>query len=170
MRNSAVILSAFHFVLSLCLLFLGVFSLGVGKVTQVKYNLIRFLDNHPDFFSLLGMSLIAVGAVLFVTLFTVYRKAFYQLKMGVNDAEINPRLVESYVSDCLKEVLKEKSSSCEVVIKPNQTIEIFTKLSFCTPQEHLDTLESIKPQLAHVLKKYLGYEKDFLLTVTVSDS
>ncbi len=167
MRTSSVLLSAFHFILSTFLLMVGILFLGLGKISHVKLALWRYLDANPDIFSIVGISLIALGAVLFMVMFTVYKKVFYQVKMNSNQIQIDPEIIESYVKHCMKEILPGIAPNCEVIIGRNQKIEIFTKLGLKSVEEHETALAQLEKRISNLLKEKMGYRDEFLLTVTV---
>ena len=167
MRTSSVLLSAFHFILSTFLVMVGILFLGIGKISHIKLSLWRFLEANPDVFSILGISLMALGVVLFMVMFTVYRKVFYQVKMNSNEIQIDPEIIESYVKHCMKEILPGISPHCEVIIGKNQKIEIFTRLGLKSIEEHEKTLAQLEKRISDLLKKKMGYRDEFLLTVTV---
>jgi len=167
MRTSSVLLSAFHFILASLLLMAGILSLGFGKVPHMNFALRRFLDSNPDVFTLIGVALIVVGAVLFVSMFALYRKMFYQVKMNANDVTVDPILIESYVKACFREVFEGPSPYCEVLIRKDQKMEILTKLSLVNVEEHEKVLSQIEKKLGIILKEKLGYKDEFFLTVSV---
>ena len=167
MRTSSVLLSAFHFILASLLLMAGILSLGLGKVPHMKLALWRFLDSNPDVFSLIGTALIVVGSVLFVSMFAIYKKVFYQVKMNASIASVDPLLIESYVKACWKEILPGPVPYCEVLIRKDQKIEILTKLSLTTMEEHEKVLSQMEKKLCELLKQKLGYKDEFFLTASV---
>lgn len=167
MRTSSVLLSAFHFIMASLLLMAGILSLGIGKVPHMKLMFWKFLESNPSLFSVLGTSLIAVGSLLFVILFTIYKRVFYQVKMNSQDIQVNPRLIEAYVKGCIQEVFPERPSYCEVVVRKDQTLEILTKLASCSIEEHEKALSLLEKKIGDLLKQKVGYEKEFFLTVSV---
>lgn len=167
MRTSSVLLSAFHFIMASLLLMAGILSLGIGKVPHMKMMFWKFLESNPSLFSVLGTSLIAVGSLLFVIMFTLYKKVFYQVKMSSPDVQVNPRLIEAYVKGCIKEVFPQSPTYCEVVVRKDQTLEILTKLSSMSVEEHEKALSLLEKKIGDLLQKKVGYQKEFYLTVSV---
>ena len=167
MRTSSVLLSAFHFILSTFLVMVGILFLGIGKIPHVKIALWRFLDSNPDIFSIVGLSLIGLGAVLFMVMFTVYRTVFYQVKMNSSEIQIDPEIIKSYVKHCMKEILPGIIPNCEVIIGKNQKIEIFTRLGLKSVEEHENALAQLEKRISDLLKEKMGYKDEFFLTVTV---
>jgi hypothetical protein len=145
----------------------GILFLGIGKVPHMKLMFWKFLASNPSLFSVLGTSLIAVGALLFVIVFTLYKKVFYQVKMNAQDVQINPGLIETYVKKCMQEVFLKSPSYCEVVVRKDQTLEILTKLSSSSMEEHEKALALLEKKIGDLLKEKIGYQKEFFLTVSV---
>jgi len=152
MKPSAVFLSAFYFVHSLLLIMLGMFFIGLDKVPHVKHALGHFLDAHPAIFSLLGLGSISSGIVLFVVMFNLYKKIFYQVKMNPSSVSIDPVLIKGYVERSLKHIAPNPPLLCEVVITKDQRIEIIAKLPGSSVLDHEKFLGMVKGEIAAVFK------------------
>jgi hypothetical protein len=146
---------------------LGMFFIGLDKVPHVKHALGHFLDAHPAIFSLLGLGSISSGIVLFVVMFHLYKKIFYQVKMEPSSVIIDPVLIQGYVESCLKQIVPDTSIRCEVIITKDQLIEIMTKLPSLSLQEHEKILNTAKVKIAALFKEKLGYNKEFFFTVSI---
>jgi len=145
----------------------GIFFIGLDKVPHVKHALGRFLESHPSIFSLIGMGFLSVGVLLFVVMFSLYKKVFYQVKMDVSSVVIDPALIQGYVNSCLAEVLPNISMQCEVVVRKDQAIEIITKLPATNIRDHKDILSVLEMKLGSLFKEKLGYTKEFFFTVSI---
>ncbi|MEI8329857.1 MAG: hypothetical protein WCG14_07670 [Chlamydiia bacterium] len=170
MRASSVLLSAFHFIQALLLMMSGIFFLSLSKVPHVKLALWRLFDDRPGIFFLMGIGLLSIGSVFFIMMFTLYKKAFYQVKMGSSQTQVDPALIRSYVLSCMTGLHKDGHPFCEVVVHKDQKLEILTKLPISSIEEQEKRLGDLEEKISHVLRENLGYKQEFLLTVSVQES
>jgi hypothetical protein len=168
MRKSALLLSAFHFVLLSFFMLLGFLFIALGENLHFKMVFGNFLDSYPKVFFLFGLGVVALSALLFIALFALHKKVFFQVQMGLGRVEIDPSLVQSYVKECLKEATASEHPLCEVRITEDQKIEISAKLAVSSEEDYENLLRDIERRLKETLRANLGYTKDFSFIVIVA--
>ena len=164
MKPSALLLSAFHFLLTSFFMMLGVFFIGLGKTPHMKDSFIQFFKVHPDLLSLIGIGILFFGAILFVVFFHLYKKVFYQLEMKSGSIQIDPSIIASYAVEQIHSVTKKRPISCEVVIGKDQKLEIITRFAKDATIDQ-ENFFKIEQALANVLSKKLNYQSSFLFTL-----
>jgi hypothetical protein len=166
MRTSHLILSALHFIIVAFLFLVGLFFLIASNDTYLCLLWHKFTEGASSCFLSIGAGLVLFSVLLGVSFFILYKKRFYQVKFAPYRAEVDKSVIHSYVSECMKEVIP-LSSSFEVMILKDQSIQIAARL----PSSHIDHhevwLEEIEKRLSATFFHQLGYKKELIFTVVL---
>lgn len=130
-----------------------------------RYGIAEFFIARPAMLFSLGLVVLGSGVFLMLGFFFMHKKRYYKLRMQCGKTEIEESIIKDYVKDYWESIFPGKPFELEVVLGRSQKIEIVTKL----PQGKEDSkelFERIKSELGVLLARRLGYEKEFVLTIT----
>lgn len=162
--RSHVLFSAIHLFLVLLILGLGAFFLALPFAPHVRLFVLQFFTESASPFAGIGCALLILGGVLFIGFYALNRGQYYQVNMR---AEVHQSLIRDYARSYWKELFPQEHLQPNVVIYPNQRIELITELPKLGFEEQEAVLHRIEKEFGAILAKNLGYGKDFLLTVVL---
>ncbi|MEM8727964.1 MAG: hypothetical protein AAGE99_04565, partial [Chlamydiota bacterium] len=126
-----------------------------------RLQLINGLLHPPNFCFTIGGILIGFGALLFILLYLINRRRYFQLEMQGAKIEIDQQLIRDCVSGYFKTLFPGQSLVNGITIKGGSMIELIVSL----PQEkEEDFFAKVEEELGIVLARRLGYRNRFLLT------
>lgn len=165
MRSSNLLFSGVHLLVTLFVLTFGLILLIMPYAEGFRYGIAEFFMARPAMLFSLGLMVFGSGAFLMLGFFFMHRKRYFKLKMQCGKTEIEESIIKEYVREYWESLFPKKNYELEVVLGQSQKLEIVTKLP-----ESLDDssqlLERIKSELGVLLARKLGYEKEFVLTIT----
>ncbi|HEY5235421.1 MAG TPA: hypothetical protein VIJ14_04515 [Rhabdochlamydiaceae bacterium] len=162
--RSHVLFSALHLFLVLLILGLGGCFLALPFAPHVRNLILQFFMENSSPFATVGYALLLLGAILFMGFYALNRGQYYQVNMR---AEVHQSLIRDYARSYWKELFPQELVQPNVVIYPNQRIELITALPELAFEEQEAILQRIEKEFGAILAKNLGYGKDFLLTVVL---
>ena len=97
------------------------------------------------------------------------RKQYYQvvLKKGGSLAQVELFLIRKTVENYWGKLFPGQEFRAEIVLHPNQKLEIIAELPHLSEEEGLALLSKIEDEVGGLLQAQLGYNQEFLLTVLV---
>lgn len=162
MRTGNLLMSAVHFLFAMAVLCASIFSLLLAYNPILRASFLSSLEREVFFF-ILGLSGLILSLVLLVGFYFLYRRSYYRVKMGEHVLEMEPALINQYVTSFWKEHLPDYQITSEVLVHSHHKIEIMASLE--SPSELLMVLEEIEEPLKRVLFKNIGYRDELVLTV-----
>ncbi len=157
------IFSIVHFLFVLLVLGAGILLVLSSFLTNIQNLAIHFLLQYPNLLVSVGAFLVLFGLILFSGFYNMYRVRYYKIKMGASKVLVEEAIIQDYIKGYWQQIFPNELPNLEVVIHPKQTIEIVTKLQ---NQASTALFEKIQNELGLLLAKKLGYEKEFILTIT----
>ncbi len=148
----------------LLILGLGGVLVALPFAPHVRLFVIQFLSEDISHFSSIGYGLLILGGILLTGFYAINRGQYYQVNMR---AEVHQSLIRDYARSYWKELFPQEVVHPQVVIYPNQRIELITELPNLGFDEQEALLGRIEKEFGAILAKNLGYGKDFLLTVVI---
>jgi hypothetical protein len=167
MKAGNLLFSAVQFVFAILIILLGAFFVGLQYAPHLRYIIANFFAQTAVDFSLIGYLILTCGVLLLVGFYAMYRGMYYRLKMGRNEFLVDPAVIRGYVREYWKTVFPEHELSVEIDLSKDQNIEMFVELPFLSPEKQQVILEKAENDLGQVLQKYLGYRREFLISILV---
>lgn len=166
MKISNIIFSAVHLFITFLMMSCGCLFLWIPYSKNTQYSAVHLILNESHLMMKIGLSLIALGFVLFGMLYFLNRKRYFQIKMKYSKALVDEAIIKEYITDYWKEAFPKLKPKLDVMIHPNQKIEVVTS-SFPDVDEEIkeDVFNRVQAELSVLLSRRIGYEKDFTLTI-----
>ena len=162
MKSGNVLFSAVHFFVIFFILTVGVLFLVLPYADHFRILLINSLLNDLPLYQILGYALIGASLLLFVGLYMLNRRRFFQIEMEAAFIEVDKGLIQEMVRGYWKELFPGKDSSVDVVVTGKQTLEVVASL----PEEkEEDFFERVQRELGSLLARQFGYQKPFIVTL-----
>lgn len=167
MRSGNVLFSAVHLTVVLFVLSMGGLLLAMPYTPKMRYALADLLSNGSVVFFYAGWLVLSIGTLLLVGFYFLNRKRYFQVKMQCSKAFIDEEIIREYVSDYWKGLFKEQHSQVEVVVHPKQRLEIISQIPrTLNNDDREEVLGRIQNELGVLLARRLGYEDEFILTLS----
>jgi hypothetical protein len=167
MKAGNLLFSAVQFVFAVLIILLGAFFVGLQYAPHLRYIIANFFSQTAVHFSLIGYPILACGTLLLVGFYIMYRGMYYRLKMGRNEFLVDPAVIQGYVGEYWKRVFPDHELSVEIDLSKDQNIEMFVELPLLSPEKQQAILENAENELGQILQKYLGYRREFLISILV---
>ncbi|MBI5274728.1 MAG: hypothetical protein HY860_06735 [Chlamydiales bacterium] len=166
MRNINIVFSAAHLFVVFLLVGMGSLFLALPHFKEIQFSVVHFVLNEPQVFTKLGIVFTSFGVLLFGLFYFLNRKRYFQIKMKHSKALVDEAIIKEYITDYWQEAFPTLHSTLDIVIHPNQKIEVITA-SFPDIDDELkeDVFHRIQAELNVLLARRIGYEKDFTLTI-----
>lgn len=161
MNSRNLLFSAAHFFVIFLVFGVGALILALPYANHFRMVLINGLLNPGKSFLFLGGGIISFGLILFVLLFALNRRRYFQMEMKGSIIEVEEKVIRDCVSTYFKEVFPEQETVREVVIQGKSMIELFINLPTQKDEEFFDQVEE---ELGGILARKLGYQGPFSLT------
>ncbi len=156
------IFSAIHLLFVLLLISGGILLILGAYMKNVQNNFIHLLLEYPNFLFSVGVGLLFFGTILLFGFYSMYKPRYFQIKMGASKVIVEENIIQDYIKNYWKEVFPNEKPHLDVIICPKGVIEIITTSSHQNPDLFLQKIEN---ELGALLKRKLGYEKEFILTL-----
>lgn len=156
------LISAAQFLFVLGLVILGGFLLFAAHSPSLQAEIAKWT---PQLLNYAGFGCLIVGIGLLFGFYALNQGSTYQLQIGAHVAQIEEAIIQEYVKKFWAEELPTRTISCDVVIHRDQKIEIIAEMPAMSTEQHIELSEKVEQKLAKLLKRKLGYKRDFLFTV-----
>ena len=163
MKTGNLLFSAVQFVFAALVVLLGGLFIGLEYAPHLRYYIADFFQLTPHF-SLIGYLVLGCGILLMIGFFGMHRGEYYQVKMGT---EVDPAVIQAYVQDYWARQFPEQDLSVQVGLSRHQKIEMLVELPSMPLENHTAILERTEQDLGQILKKRLGYQKEFAVSVLI---
>jgi hypothetical protein len=167
MKTGNLLSSAVQFVFSVLVMLLGIFFIGLQYASHLRFTIARFFSETAVSFSLIGFLILGCGLLLLVGFYTMNRGGYYCVKMGNRQMGVDPAIVREYVADYWKGVFPNQRLDVEIVVSKEQKFEMFVEFPASSFETQEIVLEKAEGDLAQILKKKIGYQKEFSVCVLV---
>lgn len=167
MHARQLLASAIHFLVVVFVFGVGIFFLFLPKSLDLRLHLSRILSEEPQLFSWIGLICLALGIALFTALFATHRGSYYKVKMKQNELSIDLDLVRELGQNYWNELFPGRESLVKVSLCPKKdTLEFTAQIpADAVGEDQSETLERIENELGERLASYLGYNRDFQVTL-----
>lgn len=165
MRFGNLLFSIVHLMISLFVLFFGALLVGLYYAEGLRAFLANLLYDKPLIFFSIGCFLVFFGVIMLIGFYFMNRRKYYQLKMETSKTSIDQSIIKEYVETYWKEVFPNYRGHIEVVIHPKQKLELITEMPARAGDDET-LLARIQNELGVLLARKLGYEKEFILTIS----
>ncbi len=130
-----------------------------------RYGVANFFLARPAMLFTLGIGVFSAGIFLMVGFFFMHKKRYYKVRMQCGKVEIEESIIQEYVASYWKSIFPDLAYELEVTLGQSQKIEIVTKFPSGRKDDQ-ELFDRIKNELGVLLARRLGYEKEFILTIT----
>lgn len=162
MRTSNILFSAVHFFVIFFILTVGVLFVVLPYADHFRVLLINSLLSDLPLYQILGYAMIGASLLLFIGLYILNRRRFFQIEMGASLVEVDKGLIQDMVRGYWKELFPGKDTSVDIVISGKQSLEVVASL----PEEREeDFFEQVQRELGSLLARQFGYQKPFTVTL-----
>jgi len=169
MRAGNNIFSAVQFLFVAAVIAAGFFFVAFPWAPHVRFKLAFLLTDRPDLFFSIGAMLLTIGLMLLVGFYTMYRKRFFQLSMRAPQriTFVEMIVLRSSVERYCREAFSTQMQLTDLFLHKDQKIEMVVQMPDLNGAERKAILERAEKELGRMLKRQMGYQRDFLLTVVV---
>ncbi len=161
MNSRNLLFSAVHFFVIFLIFGVGALIFALPYADTFRMHVINGLLEPGENFLYVGGGVIAFGLILFILLFALNRRRYFQMEMKGSVIEVEEKVIRDCVSTYFHGVFPEQETVREVVIKGKSMIELFVSLP---KQEEEEFFEQVEEELGGILARKLGYEAPFSLT------
>lgn len=166
MRIENLLFSAVQFFLVLVTFCAGLFFIALPWSPHVRFLCSAFLAQRDDIFIPLGALLLTVAVILGIGFYFLQRRAYFQVRMSTAihvEKELICQLLEVY----WKNRYPEENLKTEVVLHPDQRLELIAELPFIKNTESQKLLKEVEIEIGRLIYQQLGYKQDFLFTFQI---
>lgn len=162
MKSGNILFSAVHFFVIFFILTVGVLFVVLPYADHFRILLINSLLSDLPLYQILGYAMIAASLLLFIGLYMLNRRRFFQIEMEASLVEVDKGLIQEMVRGYWKELFPGKETSVDIVISGKQSLEVVASL----PEEREeDFFEQVQKELGSLLARQFGYQKPFTITL-----
>lgn len=165
MRASQLFLSVIHLVIALIVLATGFAFLIIPFMQGGVELLVGILQYSEKGFLFVGLSVLSLGLLLLLGLYSMHKRRYYKVQMGSSFAMIEDTIIRDYVKEYWQGLFPNAKFDLNIVINKGQKIEVITQI----PQDQQveeEFFKRVQNELGLLLFRKLGYQKDFILTIT----
>jgi hypothetical protein len=162
MRTGSLLFSAVHFFVVVGVLAVGGFFLGMAYFPPLRLAVLHLFSTNSQLFFLMGWSALFLGLLLLIGFYAMHRHTYYRVAMS---SRVELPLIRELIDRHWKMLFSEEGKVREVILYPNQKIEVIAELPNVPLSAQEDVLGKIEKELGTLLANHLGYEREFLLTV-----
>lgn len=167
--NFRVFLSAIHLIFVLMIGAIGVLFLLLSCSERVVRILSQWvLEESTELWTYMGIAFLGLGVLLFFGFFWMNGGSFLQFKMKAGKVSIDRAIVEEYVKKYWAENFPHQAIHMEILFHGKRRLELIAKLPLNGEKEPDVLLHRIQNELGVLLACRLGYECDFILTLSQS--
>lgn len=160
MRNSQVLLSGIHFLLSIIVFLIGVSIVIVAYHPIEKEKWFLYLYENWKW---IGFSLITLSILLIALLYPAYRSFYFHVEMN-SPVDVHSQILQRVVEKYWKEVFPNKKLDVDVVIYRKKKIEFIVELPKLNRMEFKQMVRRIEKEVGQLLYQYLEYKEKFFFT------
>ncbi len=165
MRSSNLLFSCVHLTVTLLIIAFGLSLVIMPYADGFRLSLAQFFEAKPAFLFTLGLLIMGSGVFLLVAFFFMHKKRYFKVGMECGKALIEESIIRDYVAHYWESIFPGKPYDLEIVLSRGQKLEIISTLPRGTAISE-ELFERIRRELGVILARRLGYEKEFILTVT----
>ena len=149
-------------------LLLGIICLAIPWISSIRSQIIVFILNNNIALFLFGMifSTIGIGIISYILIQSKHR--FYQIKSGSLSTHVDETLIQQYLDKYLSELFPGYDIPSSLFLRKNK-IHINMNLPNLPPKEQKPLLERLEKELAQIFYQILGYDQEFLLSISFCD-
>jgi hypothetical protein len=118
---------------------------------------------------LLGLSHVVIGWGVLKIFFSKSRVQYLSMKGGLASVAIEENVIQQYLNTYLKDLFPESEIPCAISVKENQ-IYVTADLPKVPLEEQKQLLQKIDIDLTRLFDTYLGYKRDYTLSVSFDAS
>lgn len=161
MRSGNLLFSAIHFFVIFLIFGVGALFISLPHADYLRIQLVNVLIHPSGLCFVIGGILIGFGALLFIILYLMNRRRYFQIEMQGTKIEVDEKVIRDSVSTYFKALFPGQNLVNDIAIKGKSMIELIVSL----PQEkEEDFFEKVEEELRTILARRLGYQNRFSLT------
>lgn len=161
MNSRNLLFSAAHFFVIFFIFGVGALIFSLPYAETFRILVINGLLNPGNHFFYVGGGIIIFGLILFVCLFALNRRRYFQMECKGAVIQVEERVIRDCVATYFYEVFPGQETVTEVVIKRKSLIELFVNLPSLQDETFF---EQVEEELGGILARKLGYQAPFVLT------
>lgn len=163
-RNPNVFSKAMNFLVACAFLLLGTLLLVLPWVAHVRTDFVDTLAGNPIAMTLIGISFLAVGALLMVS-HVRHRYHNYHIRTGQYSVTVDSGVLNGYVDAYWRKVFPDQSVTSDVKVH-SDTLHIIANLPPYPFEEQKALLLRIEKDLAELFAQTIDYRKSFLISMS----
>jgi hypothetical protein len=167
MKTGNLLFSAVQFVFALLVILIGAFFIGLQHAPHLRVAIARFFSESTASFSFIGYLVLGCGVLLMLGFYAMHRGAYYRVKMGKKNLLVDPAVIRGYVDKYWKQTFPDQHLAVDVAVATNQKLELFVEFPLLTKEQQQEILEKAEVELAQILRKHFGYQKEFALSIFI---
>jgi len=141
-------------------------SLAIFCFPSLLMGFVSLVIQNPSFLVILSLSSLVLAICLILGMYKVAKKNFFQLSLKCPSVTIEEAIIKDYVDQYWKEIFPSSRIKSLVVLHSKHKLEIIANIPDLPFEERNDLFQRIQNELGVILARKMGYEKEFLLTIT----
>lgn len=162
MRSGNLLFSAVHFFVIFIIFGVGALFIALPHADHFRIQLVNVLIHPSNSCFVVGGTFIGFGALLFILLYLMNRRRYFQLEMKGAKIEVDEKVIRDSVSTYFKALFPGQNLVNDIAINGKSMIELIVSLPH---EKEEDFLEKIEEELGGILARRLGYQNQLSLTV-----
>lgn len=154
-----------NLVLSLFLIAMGLFGMGLAFSAAIRTEAITFILEQRWALFFVGLTLLLSGIILVGYVEKTSRRRYASIKTGQRACLLDESFIEQYLETYWKNLFPAQDIAYNLTIKKNK-IKITAEFPALPPDEQKSFLEKQRHELRDLFGRLLGYPHDIILAAS----
>lgn len=164
MRQDHAIFSIMHLSMLLVLFSLGISSVTISYVQEIRLCFSEWILNSPQDVFWFGSVLCSFAILLFLSFMIFHKRQFFTVKMqNATKIHVEKSVIHAYVIKYWKEHFPEEPVPLDVIVRSHNALEILLPDNNKAIEDKF--LQKAEKDLGLLFMQHLGYKDPFYLTI-----
>lgn len=136
---------------------------------SIRESVVDFIVTNALVFSLISFVGVAIGVAIATTLVLSTKHKTYRVRGGNKGVLVDEVLIQQYLDTYWEKIFPKKEIPNRLYLKNNK-IHVQADLPFVPLEDQRDLLKQFDQDLTEMFDKVLGYEQDFLLSISFQNA
>jgi hypothetical protein len=119
--------------------------------------------------SIFSVAIFAIGIAILIHVIQSTRHRYYMIPAGRHLVSVDENLINNYLNSYWKELLPKVNVPNRIALKNNR-IFVIADLPYFSGEEQKILLNKIDKDVSNILRKVLGYDREFSLQISFHES
>lgn len=162
---SAIFYSLISLVIAIFFVLIGIICVMIPWSPSVRTDLIQFILENSIAIFLFGFGFIIIGFSIVINIIQSSRRSYYYVRTGNNSVMVDETLIQDYLNSYWNHLFPQHDVPSRLTLKKNK-IHVFADLPFIPVPQQKALMDRIKRDVNDILTKTLGYQNEFMLSIS----